>query len=323
MSEADPGPVGDASRRASALVVAGQYARAAEVARTALATDPDNAGLLVTLSLALTHSLDGAGACEAADRAIAAAPDWAAGHGALGDAHLIATRHWPAAVEAYNQAIRLDPSEYSYFTGRAQATLHLAPEGKFLTSKRRTFRDEVLRSARRDADYALHLEPHAPLSHVTLGKVLIATEQPLAAKAAADRALAIDPTNDVALQVRGIALQQLGDVRSASEAFVSAARQNPRSEAPMQLLRGLKVTGPLSFFLLWIALRVAASSGASGPVAGILGVLLAAGVIGYYLLKRRQAARQIAPEARRALQLDRQLRRSRLTGSWLRFGRRR
>jgi tetratricopeptide (TPR) repeat protein len=300
-----------ARRRAEAQLAGGQYERAAAEARAGLATNPENPELLVTLASALTDLGDGRGACEAAERAISLAPEWARAHGALGDAHLIATRNGHAAFNAYNAAAQLDPHNYSHFLGRAQATLFLLPRRQVIEVRTKTRRKELLESAARDAEYALQLAPESALAHTVRGRVHLAAGEWWYANEAAKRALSINPTSSFALQTRGVALQHLGDVRGASEAFVSAGKQDPRSEHSIKHLRNLKVAAPASIVALWVASRFLFAIGENSGTAGMVFVAIVVAISSaVYLVWRARRAREMTPEARRALEVDRKLRRA-------------
>lgn len=311
-----------ASARAGALALlaAGRYADAAATARSRLAADPADVSLLIVLAASLTSLGEADAAVDAATRAIAAAPEQARCHGALGDAHLIATRKYRRAIDAYNEAARIDPMEPSYFTGRAQATLHIVPERRRSTppkpgaawASRRN--GGALLSARRDAEHARRLDPNSATVHVVMAKVLMAEGRQLTARQAVEYALRLDPSNVVALQVSGLALQQVGDVRGASESFVSAARHDPRSNTSLNLLRNMRVSVPIGAFGTFALVRIAAASGVALGfpewAAGLLAVVVLGSIVGWDLARRRRLRREFTPAARDALQHDRQLRRS-------------
>ena len=309
MGAPDDGANGLARRRASTLFAAGQYEQAAAEARAGLAVDPEDAALLVTLASALTE-LDDKRGCEAAERAVALAPDWARAHGALGDAHLVTTRNGHAAFQAYNAAAQLAPEQYTHYAGRAQATLLLLPGRRQIevTKKRR---NELLASAARDADYAIVLAPDSSFAHTVRARVHLAAGESWYANEAAKKALSIDPTSSYALQARGLAMQQLGDVRGASEAFVAAGRQDPRSEQSIKHLRNLKVAAPASLAAVWVASRIVLAASGGGSSAGVTftSILFATALL-VFLLWRRRRVGQMSAEAQQALRVDRQLRRS-------------
>lgn len=309
-----------ARARANALLAARQYQQAVAEARAGLATNPEDPDLLVILSMALCELEDGTGACDAAQRAIALAPDWARAHAALGDAHLMVTRNGHAAFNAYNTAARLDPEQYTYFTGRAQATLFMLPRRQVVEVQTKSRRTEMIQSAERDAEYAVRLAPNSALAHAVKARVYLAGGQAFLAKACSERALSIDPTYSFAMQTRGLALQQLGDVRGASEAFVAAGKQDPRSGSSIGHLRKLKVAAPVSLLVVFIASRLVLASAETGSTAGYVfaGFVVGAALLAY-VIWRVQRFRQLTPEAQRALRVDRKLRRSKRFHKWIQW----
>jgi tetratricopeptide (TPR) repeat protein len=307
---ADGTTAGQATQMVRMLLGARRYDDAVDAARRALVERPDDSTLLVLLSTAFVHTGRGDEAVDAAQRAIAADPGLAVAHGALGDAHLLGTERWHHAVDAYSRAIAIDPHESSYFTGRAQATLHYVPDGTPI--RRRSSGTEAMASARADAMRALALEPDSALPHVVYAKVELSARNPIGARQAAEHALRIDPNSAIALQVRGIALQQLGDIEGASQSFVDAAREDPRSDAPIRLLRNVKVSIPLAIvaavFGVRVVVGIAAATGFSEVAAGVAAVVVLLATAAWYAVRRRRLRRRMIPAARAALAHDRRIR---------------
>ena len=202
------GPLEDAYERkltwAFQLTEAGQDERAMQILTRLLADYPDNAGLTYTV-LAVTHSA--AGRLEeseaAAQRAIAAAPDYSEAHRLLALA-LIYQGKELEAERSLKTVLKQFPEDDSLFSLMATA----------LTRMERT--EEAILYARE----AVRLSPEKADSHAALAAAQRTTD-PEAAKASLQEALRLDPLCEEALLLQFQILDRRTRPRAAAQALAA------------------------------------------------------------------------------------------------------
>jgi predicted Zn-dependent protease len=301
-----PEPVREPAReRARALVRMGRYPEGAAAAREALASAPDDAGLMVLLAAALCESGQADEALPVARQAVALRPDHAGGHRTLGwVTHKLGRPGEAADILAH--ALALDPHDPESHVMRAEVLLRLA-HGTRIPRRRAGVVDE----AERHAAEAVRLDPARAAGYLVHGKAAVARGHGPIAEGWARQALALEPDHPVGHQVLGLAAQIRGDTRTAADHYVEAGRLNPRSDASLKMLRGLRAAGPVSGLALFIILRIALATGRTGGGV-VAAVVVGAGVVGLVLYRfvwpRWQAHRSMSDQARQALARDRRLR---------------
>ena len=156
---------------------------------------------------------------EAAVRAVAASPDLAEAQHALGNVNWTFEWDWPAAEAAFRRAIQLDPS-YSL----VQLILaHLLSQ-----TGRHAEAEPFMRRAR-------ELDPLNPLSYALSSQVSFQARDYASALQHANRAIALDQEFWIGHQMRGQALEELGDHDLALKALATAARLSGQNSKPISL----------------------------------------------------------------------------------------
>jgi tetratricopeptide (TPR) repeat protein len=183
--------------RGNSLQSLGRSAQALDAYRAALAREPQHA-LALYDAARLRWRLGDSGFCGELDAAIAAAPDAAGALGIKGRLLLRAER-FDEALAAYAAAAERDPAVAAHHGGMGQA---LASLGRF------------------DAARAAHLQaaalaPHEAAAQINLASCLLQAGQAEAAARAAETALQLNPLDQQAWAVAGLAWRALGDPREA------------------------------------------------------------------------------------------------------------
>jgi tetratricopeptide (TPR) repeat protein len=197
--------------RASALVDVRRYEQAVSLLARIVAAEPDDSRAWCLLATAHLGTGQYQEAAAAASRAVTLAPsdDWphrltSAAHRHLGKAN--------AAVRAAHEACKMAPEEWRSYLCLAQALL--ATEVDF-------------DAAERAAATALRLAPGEPDAHFVAGTISAERHKWAAARAHQERALALNPAHDGALNELGrIRFYRGGQVRAVRH-FIQAAQSAP------------------------------------------------------------------------------------------------
>ncbi len=156
---------------------------------------------------------------EAAVRAVAANPDVAEAQHALGQVNWAFEWDWPAAEAAFRRAIKLDPS-YSL--------VHLVLAHLLSQTGRHPEAESFMGLAR-------ELDPLNPLSYALSSQVAFQARDYAGALQHANRGIALDQEFWIGHQMRGQALEELGDHDLALKALATAARLSGQNSKPISL----------------------------------------------------------------------------------------
>ena len=156
---------------------------------------------------------------ESAVRAVAANPDVAEAQHALGHVKWAFEWDWPAAEAAFRRAIELDPS-YSL--------VHLILAHLLSQTGRHAEAEPFMRRAR-------ELDPLNPLSYALSSQVAFQARDYAGALQHANRAIALDQEFWIGHQMRGQALEELGDHDLALKALATAARLSGQNSKAISL----------------------------------------------------------------------------------------
>jgi TolB-like protein/DNA-binding winged helix-turn-helix (wHTH) protein/Flp pilus assembly protein TadD len=156
---------------------------------------------------------------EAAIRAVAANPDLAEAQHALGHINWAFQWDWPAAEAAFRRAVELDPN-YSL--------VHLILAHLLSQEGRHAEAEPFMRRAR-------ELDPLDPLSYALSSQVAFQARDFTGALGHANRAIALDQEFWIGHQMRGQALEQLGDHDLALKALATAARLSGQNSKAISL----------------------------------------------------------------------------------------
>ncbi len=160
-----------------------------------------------------------AAARESAVRAVAANPDVAEAQHALGHVNWAFGWDWRAAEAAFRRAIQLDPS-YSL--------VHLILGHLLSQTGRHAEAERFMRRGR-------ELDPLNPLSYGLSSQVAFQARDYAGALQHANRAIALDQEFWIGHQMRGQALEELGDHDLALKALATAARLSGQNSKPISL----------------------------------------------------------------------------------------
>jgi tetratricopeptide (TPR) repeat protein len=191
---------------------AGELSQAESLYRQVLEAMPTHPVALHLLGVLATRAGQNDAALEFVDRAIAAAPNFAAAYASRGHA-LYGLSRYPEAAEAYARSIALNPQHAEAYYSRGSA-LHAL----------RRYADALV-----SYDQAIALKPDYIEAHVTRGNTLCGLARYQEALAGYDRALAVSPSLAVAWCGRSNALHALGDDLAALESADHAIALNPDS----------------------------------------------------------------------------------------------
>ncbi|MEM9517727.1 MAG: hypothetical protein AAGA37_00270 [Actinomycetota bacterium] len=289
--------------RIQALLDLGRDGEAAEAARAALATEPENAELLLLLSIAL-RTVDTDRCVAPAKRAVALRP---------GDPNaLLVLSAAQACVGSLLDALRAAEAARSIIPDSPRPHMMRAAivMANAMNVGRRAGR-RYLVEARSDAQRALALAPNDPDVQVLLGEIADAAGDTAAARGHANRALAIDPAHPEALTLLGSAAEADGDIRSAGEMYLRGGRMGDDGAA--ESLMGVGERGPtrsewngyaLAAVLWVIFCGIVAAQLGLGAAQLLFFAGAAAGVVYIWVLvprQRRAALDNDAQQARRDL----------------------
>ena len=156
---------------------------------------------------------------EAAVRAVAANPDVAEAQHALGHVNWAFEWDWPAAEAAFRRAIELD---------RSYSLVHLILAHLLSQTGRHAEAEPFMRRGR-------ELDPLNPLSYALSSQVSFQARDYAGALQHANRAMALDQEFWIGHQMRGQALEELGDHDLALKALATAARLSGQNSKPISL----------------------------------------------------------------------------------------
>jgi TolB-like protein/DNA-binding winged helix-turn-helix (wHTH) protein/Flp pilus assembly protein TadD len=156
---------------------------------------------------------------EAASRAVAANPDLAEAQHALGHINWAFQWDWPAAEAAFRRAVELDPN-YSL--------VHLILAHLLSQEGRHAEAEPFMRRAR-------ELDPLDPLSYALSSQIAFQARDFSGALQHANRAIALDQEFWIGHQMRGQALEELGDHDLALKALATAARLSGQNSKAISL----------------------------------------------------------------------------------------
>jgi TolB-like protein/DNA-binding winged helix-turn-helix (wHTH) protein len=202
--------------------------RAIEFFQRAIAADPTYSVAWANLAMAygstpINSDVDprrvSARVREAAVRAMAANPDVAEAQHALGHVKWAFEWDWPAAEAAFRRAIDLDAS-YSL--------VHLILAHLLSQEGRHAEAEPFMRRGR-------ELDPLNPLAYALSSQVSFQARDYAGALHHANRAIALDQEFWIGHQMRGQALEQLGNGDVALNALATAARLSDQNSKPISL----------------------------------------------------------------------------------------
>jgi tetratricopeptide (TPR) repeat protein len=223
-----------AAERGDALLDLGRAIEAEKFFREALAADPANADLLVSLARSLHLQERYGEARDAARQGLAASPDHLGGLLVL-SAALAGLEDFPAALAAVRRGVQMAP-------GLAQ--LH-AQEGALLIAQG----DSA--SAFGPLELARTLDPEDSGTVALISAALFNTRQFAEAERAATDALRLDPDNSEAHRILGLLSLRRGGGRTAVDAHRTALRLDPTDpEYREGLATAMKSRNPLYGLLL-------------------------------------------------------------------------
>lgn len=145
---------------------------------------------------------------QAARRAVAADPELAEAHAALGTVQFFLDWDWSGAERSFRRALELDPSQS--FAHRLLG--HVLSQG----GRQAAAREAMARARLVDPFYAM--------THANSSQIAFQARDYQAALAHARQALAVDPRFWIAHVMMGQASEQVGDHETAEESFLAAAR---------------------------------------------------------------------------------------------------
>jgi tetratricopeptide (TPR) repeat protein len=218
--------------RALALLDLRRAGDAERVLADALAADPNDGEALRLMSYALSGQGNFQAALVAAERSVALLPGDANAVLAVVRAYRNLDRNGDAA-ELVRQAVRLAPVDP---TAHAELVETMIKYAQCMPGSFGSVPDAHIAAAN-SAQVLLRIAPNSALTHIIQAKLHLAADNREQAIAAAEHALTIQPTNQVALQVIGLAHRRLSQRRKAAQYFADAVRLNPDSSTSRQLLR--------------------------------------------------------------------------------------
>ncbi|MEZ4320064.1 MAG: tetratricopeptide repeat protein [Myxococcota bacterium] len=210
-AEADPSDLGAQERQIDVLLTLGLYDRAVEIQQARVAKNPTDPDAHYLLGRALP---DAAAARQAYERALKFEPTHARSHMGLGAVYT-ASGDFDGAIAAYSRATRFDSTLAEAWLGLSRAHLAKGEVPEALAVSKRAMEaaprdpDAYLTvavldpaNARATLEQAAKWAPGDPRVHATLAEVRLGDDEAKGAIAAADAALAIDPTEPAALKVK-------------------------------------------------------------------------------------------------------------------------
>ncbi|WP_051471701.1 tetratricopeptide repeat protein [Patulibacter minatonensis] len=287
-------PAADALQRSSALTAVGRHAEAEAQLLGALSDLPDDPLLRTELARVLLLQGRGKDALPHAERAVAAAPEFAYAHAIRALVLSTDLRRKREAVDAAREAVRIDPEDPFCHLTLARACLRSRwfPEGLDA------------------ADRAVRLDPERSDAHSVRGAALLALDRDAEAEAAYREALRLDPGDADALNDLAIAVRAQGKERGAEARglFEDAARADPEDA----VARGNLASDARSWvngrwgwavvaFAVFRALGTLTGDTEDRTSVAIVWAAIAAGVTVFLLVRAARRRAALSPAARRLL----------------------
>jgi eukaryotic-like serine/threonine-protein kinase len=144
---------------------------------------------------------------QAAEKAVALAPDQAVGYNAVGSYRRMVLRDAPSALESYGKALALSPSDPVALRGMGYTEQLLGHWDRAV---------ELFRQAAR-------VDPRSTGNLSALGAALLRTRHPVEAREAADRALALTPAALNLIELRAMTFLSEGDLPGARASLQASA----------------------------------------------------------------------------------------------------
>lgn len=275
----------DSAQQADARVISllelRRWAEARAIVEAQLATRPDDPDLHGWRAQCLIGEDDHRGALEAGNRLVALAPDDEWGHRICALA-LEGLGKDAEAARAANEAVRLAPHRW-------QAHVRFAEAASGVPSRSL----EALHAAHE----AVRLAPNEPDAHAALGFVAQSRGDHPTAKAAYERALALDPEHSVSLNNLTV-IQGTARFGRAVHGLAQSLRSDPHSDVARQNLDALAVTFPLRLYIgavlaLLVGLAIVRGDDGPNPASWAVATLLVTGVAVYSVVTARRIPRSV------------------------------
>jgi tetratricopeptide (TPR) repeat protein len=289
-----------------ALLALGRYEEVLPLAIRLLAEHPDDLMAIEALVVAQTNLGQTGEALDTAQRLVALAPEWAPSHLHRAIA-LRNRRRFREATESAERAVELGPADADLHVRTAELLLDRVELGI-------TWADRpLLRRA------LLHIQTARELDPTSVGALHVLTRLRLrrrdwpGARAAAEAAVALEPASHRAHQAMGLVAQAKGDLGAAGDHFVQAGKLEPRDESSTQLLRRVGWIGPTATMAVVALVQLVWYAGRTGDAVGyaLAGAIVVAIATMLLVVPKVRAARGLSPAAKRAREVDRQIRRVR------------
>lgn len=276
-------------------------------AREGLAVDPEDAHLHALLSVGLLRGPTPAEAVPPARAAVALAPDdpWILQVAAEALSH---SRKRGEALRMTERAVAIAPEDAVNHVHLADQLVDSAAKTQWTRQKRK-----LLDRAEVHAQRAMALDPSDPGGFIAMANVCLHRADADWARYYGNEALRRDPQHPSGHQVMGLAAEQDGDLRAASDHYVSAARLTPDDTSSLRFLRKMRRSWPVNGIVIYLIVRylIVGGRAVSGAAAGAIFVLAAVVAVTAVVWPRVAARRAMSHTARSALTVDRQTRRSR------------
>jgi len=275
---------GSASRadaRITSLLELRRWTEARAIIEAQLATRPNDPDLHGWRAQCLIGEGDHHSALQAGNRLVALAPDDEWGHRICALA-LEGMGKDAEAARAASEAVRLAPNRWQTHVRFAQAASSVPSRSL-----------EALHAAHE----AVRLAPNEPDAHAALGFVAQSRRDHPTAKAAYERALALEPEHSVSLNNLTV-LQGSARFGRAIHGLAQSLRSDPHSDVARQNLDGLAVTFPLRLYIgavlaLLVGLAIVRSEDGPNPASWAVATLLVAGIAIYSVVTARRVPRSV------------------------------
>lgn len=252
--------------RIGSLLALGRWSEARSLVEAQLATRPEDSDLHGWRAQCLIREGDYSGGLEAANRLVALAPDQEWGHRMCAFALERLGLHAEAA-RAAGEAVRLAPNRWQTYVRFAQAAAAVPSRSQ-----------EALQAAHE----AVRLAPDEPDAHGAVAIVAQSRNDYKTAKAAYERALALDPEHSAILNNLTM-LQGTARFGRAIRGLAQSLRIDPHSKIARNNLDVLAVTFPLRLYAaavlaLIVGLGIVHSGGGPSPASWTVALLLLGGI---------------------------------------------
>lgn len=270
-----------ADARIGSLLELGRWSEARSLVEAQLATRPEDSDLHGWRAQCLIGEGDHTGGLEAANRLVALAPEEEWGHRICAFALERLGMHTEAA-RAASEAVRLAPDRWQTHVRFAQAAAAVPSRSH-----------EALQAAHE----AVRLAPNEPDAHGALAIVAQSRNDYRTARAAYERALALDPEHSAILNNLAM-LQGPARFGRAIRGLAQSLRINPHSKVARTNLDSLAMTFPLRLYAgtvvaFVIGLGAVSAGGGPNPASWAVAFLLVVGVGTYGVVTTRQIPRTV------------------------------